>query len=266
MMETLPFAFDGRTTSSDEWRAPSAAAPLAVLVHGFGGQRTHMRHHAEALAREGYAVVAPDMSSLLPGPPAQVRNIAMVVAHVQRLIAGAPPATDAARVLLVGHSAGGAVVLEAAVALAGAGQPAAAVVLLDAVPWPRTRTVAATFPCDRTLLISIRSAPSAWNLQGAIAPTLAHLAGNPRYLDVALPRSRHGDPVRPAMGRVTAALLGLLGPPEAADAYVALLVAVAKDMASPAGVPAAVIDARASETAATLATLTAAGIATARAG
>jgi len=78
---------------------------------------------------------------------AQARNIDGAVEHVFWALSlrgrGGAPWVDPTRVALGGHSAGGAVSLEAAVALRCRGVRVAGLVLLDAVPWPRTVATAA---------------------------------------------------------------------------------------------------------------------------
>jgi pimeloyl-ACP methyl ester carboxylesterase len=188
----------------------------AIFLHGFAGNRTHLAPHAAGLAARGAKALAPDLTSLTEGGTlreiwvdhsvrsAQERNVQHVVAHAAWL--------GVKKLGLVGHSAGGAVALEAAVALQSAGTPAAVLVLIDAVPWAQTIELAAGLDLGQTMVVSIRCAPSAWNKKGNVAEALARvpIAGHHtgRLIDLQLPGARHGDAMPPSWpGR----LLGIVG-------------------------------------------------------
>jgi pimeloyl-ACP methyl ester carboxylesterase len=220
-----------------------AAVPTAVLVHGFGGRGEDLYGHAGALQALGLAVLVPTMSSLMAGAAAQRRNIGMVVAQVRALTDAADPSglrhggsarADPARLLLIGHSAGGAVVAEAAAALAEAQQPVAALLLYDAVPWPRTHTVLAHYAPQGTVVVSLRCAPSAWNLQGALAAALAPVTqGHPaQAIDLLVAGARHGDPLLPRRETLLLRALGLLGTVRAADVFAEVTCALGRDVAA----------------------------------
>jgi pimeloyl-ACP methyl ester carboxylesterase len=178
----------------------------AIFLHGFAGNRTHLAPHAAGLAARGAKALAPDLTSLTEGGTlreiwvdhsvrsAQERNVQHVVAHAAWL--------GVKKLGLVGHSAGGAVALEAAVALQSAGTPAAVLVLIDAVPWAQTIELAAGLDLGQTMVVSIRCAPSAWNKKGNVAEALARvpIAGHHtgRLIDLQLPGARHGDAMPPS--------------------------------------------------------------------
>mmetsp|Transcript_105394 Transcript_105394/g.183307 ORF Transcript_105394/g.183307 Transcript_105394/m.183307 type:complete len:294 (+) Transcript_105394:95-976(+) len=197
----------------------------AIFLHGFAGGRTALAHHCRKLCREQDAVAfAPDLTSLTRGgsvrevfvdksvPSAQERNVRQVVDHVKWLREN--PRLQEKPLAIVGHSAGGAIGLEAAVALQDVGAAPAVVVLLDAVPWPRTCDLAARFNLATTKLISIRAEPSVWNKEGAIAealqrvPRLKEEDGQGQLVDLKVVGAKHGDPMQPSL---LLKALGLLG-------------------------------------------------------
>ena len=153
---------------------PEPPFPAVILTHGFA--RDYGRHVDTALflAGRGIAVMTPNMVSFLGLLPAQRRNIRNTADHARWLVARtADPADplyrliDPERIALMGHSAGGAVSFEAALHLQEEGRPAAALVLLDAVPYPRTiRNAARLHPLQ---LLSLRAEPAACNALGSVS-------------------------------------------------------------------------------------------------
>lgn len=195
---------------------PSGGEALGnvLFLHGFAGGRAALARHARAVAARGAAALAVDLSSLTRGGSfrevwiersvrsAQLRNVRQAVDHALWL--GPRPCA------LVGHSAGGAVALEAAVALQEAGRPPAALVLLDAVPFEGTSAVAERFDLGATRLVSVRAEPSVWNKQGGIAEALARVPEGPpgRLVDLRLRGAKHGDPMEPSLALRLAGVLG----------------------------------------------------------
>lgn len=244
---TLSVAFD-------LYDPPHAPTSLVVLVHGFAGRKEHLSAHAERLCAHASAVVLNvDMSTLISPSPsaAQARNIAGVVEHVLWCLSSQPALSDKP-LWLYGHSAGGAVALEAAVALRRGGVAVHGVCLLDGVPWPRTEAVAATqlfahgsgagSHLPPPAVLSLRSEPSAWNLHGkmlgalqaGVAAARGGAVGAPRVdcVDALLRGSRHGDPVSdPAFRGCATRAMGLCGPPACAELYGDLLLACAQGRA-----------------------------------
>jgi len=179
---------------------PAPPWPAIVLTHGFG--RDFGRHLLSAvyLAEHGAIVMTPNMLTLIGGDAAQERNIALTADHVAWLLRrnsdhGDPlfALIDTHRIGLAGHSAGAAVSLEAALALQERGTPAAAICLLDAVPWQRTLRRAAAL--GSSAVISLRSEPAVCNARGA-AVDLTDALRFPHY-DLKIRGATHCDPESP---------------------------------------------------------------------
>lgn len=176
------------------------AFPAVVLLHGFARNKKFHRDTAEYLAGQGFVVLTPNMVGLLSGESGQVDNIDGLADHVAWLRARAKDSADVlhgvldpARIALAGHSAGGSVSFEAAAKLAAGGEGVAALVLLDAVPWPRTLEVAETLP--RFLLASFRSEPAGCNADGQVVELLAALSFPVE--DIRIVGATHCDPESP---------------------------------------------------------------------
>lgn len=152
---------------------PAPPWPALVLNHGFARDKRHHADTARFLAERGLIVLVPNLVSLLGGEPAQLRNVVNTVDHMSWLrTRSATPGDrlfgvlDPLRIGLAGHSAGGAIALEAArVQEREAGLPVSALVLLDAVPWPRT--LARAEELLPIFALSLRSDPSACNAFGS---------------------------------------------------------------------------------------------------
>ena len=101
--------------------------PFFLLLHGFGGRRSHLSGHAASLSSQGCLVLNCDMSGLMSPSTiaAQERNILQAVSHVNWAMSlkhdDGTPMVDPKRIFLSGHSAGGAIALEATIALRKAG-------------------------------------------------------------------------------------------------------------------------------------------------
>ncbi|MFP1677445.1 alpha/beta fold hydrolase [Alloalcanivorax sp. C16-2] len=120
MIETTVTLSDGRALRASE---TGAGADLVVLLHGWTCRRGHWDAFLEGPGRD-YHCLAPDLpghgdSATTDG----VFSVAGLAADVADLVASRRPA----RVVLVGHSMGGAVAMEAATRL----PDVAAVVLVD---------------------------------------------------------------------------------------------------------------------------------------
>ena len=153
------------------------------------------------LAERGVVVLTPDMTSLLGGAPAQLRNIADLVGDVAWLAERSATPGDAlyglldpTRIGLAGHSAGGAVSFEAAIDTQSTPTPVAAVCLMDAVPWERTVARAAEFPA--LPFASWRSEPESCNADGAVRHLLTGLPFPTE--DVLIVGGTHCDPENPS--------------------------------------------------------------------
>ena len=244
--------FDGHVVAYDLHTPPSlsAPAPLILLTHGFASDKSTLAGHAARLCAAGLVVLNINMSTLFRPTPeaAQVRNIAAVSAHVRWALTLSHPSgvqlVDPTRIQLAGHSAGGAVSLEAAMALRRTGIHVSRVCLLDAVPWPRTlREAGGLFATGAPgappppAVLCLRSEPSAWNMRGNVLTFLATAragrgvsagASGGALTDALLVRSGHGDPISPPPKGCLVRALGLLGPPRCAELYAELLLAFAR--------------------------------------
>lgn len=106
-----------------EWFAPSAragAAPVAVILHGGcwlnAFDATYQRHLAAALQARGWAVWLPEYRRLGDeggGWPGTLQDVGAAIDHL-RVLATQQPADaplDLARLIVIGHSAGGQLAL-----------------------------------------------------------------------------------------------------------------------------------------------------------
>ena len=96
--------------------AAGAGRPMVVLVHGGfwrpGYDRVHVQPMAAALAEAGWSTVVPEYRRIPGNPDAAVGDVASAVHRLREdpAVAG----LSDGRVVLVGHSAGGHLVLQAA--------------------------------------------------------------------------------------------------------------------------------------------------------
>lgn len=131
----LPSGGRVRTT----WTAPHAQGRgWAWLQHGFLRSGASLDGLAGFLAAQGYAVVRPDIPSLRPTRSMhEARWLTEVALTVGRAVdAGVPQARGihaAGPWAMLGHSAGGAVVVHSAACFQASGRPVASVILLDPV-------------------------------------------------------------------------------------------------------------------------------------
>jgi len=186
---------------------PPTASCCVIFLHGFACGRWALKEHAIAIAARGAMALAVDNSSLTQGGTfrekfvdksvrsAQVRNAKQVVEHAQWLdgLCGNPRP-----LAIIGHSAGGAIALEAAIALQEVGRPPVAVGLLDPVLWKHTARMVSRFDLSATSLLSIRGEPSAWNDHHALLDEALEsipLGATGRFTNLKINGSRHGDPM-----------------------------------------------------------------------
>jgi pimeloyl-ACP methyl ester carboxylesterase len=147
--------------------------PALVLSHGFA--RDYGRHigNAAAFASDGIIVLAPNLVESTTRPMVGSDAAANLVDHVRWLISRNDDHEDPLagmldpdRIVLAGHSAGGAASLTAVATLQQHGIRPAALVLLDAVPDLLALKSARRL---RSLpLLSIRSDPNACNANGLV--------------------------------------------------------------------------------------------------
>jgi pimeloyl-ACP methyl ester carboxylesterase len=103
-----------------------------ILTHGFSRSPKRMAGHASTLAEHGITTWLPDLYSLMGGKKSRQKNVEFLLGLVREL-AGAH-----LKVILAGHSAGGALSFMAAVKAQGESLPVTSLILLDAVPWDET--------------------------------------------------------------------------------------------------------------------------------
>ena len=186
------------------WTAPASGHALgwAWVQHGFARRASALAGVAQLLAGEGIAVVRPDIAWWRPRRSMHDRGwlTAVAVTMARAVEIGLPQArgigVDAPpRWVLVGHSAGGAVVGHAATCIAGrvpSSSSVAGMVLLDPVDTVGG-LLAAALPAlvsDRTVVHACR--PSRCNRQGA---TVAELRAR-GWTTVDHPGLSHADPER----------------------------------------------------------------------
>jgi len=179
---------------------PAPPFPAVVLAHGLARDRRFYSHNAEYMAERGIAVLTPDHSWLITDAPDFVRNIGNIQDHVRWLVRRASTPgdpleglLDPQRIGLAGHSAGGAIVFQAALGLQELGSPVAALCLLDVVPDDQTQARAGLL--DPLPFASLRSEPSACNAYGLSR----ELLGGLRFPveDVRIVGASHCDPENP---------------------------------------------------------------------
>lgn len=154
-------------------RAPAVPRAGVVLVHGFTRNPAHHADQVAALAGVRVAVVAPAMPSLLGGEEARDQAVRATVTVAAALSATLEPDVP---LTLVGFSAGGAIVTEAAARLAEGGAPPDGLVLLDPVPWSRSLAAAANLPSELPVL-ALLAPPGGCNAGGRGATLAAALPG-----------------------------------------------------------------------------------------
>ncbi|MFB1485969.1 MULTISPECIES: alpha/beta hydrolase family protein [unclassified Thiocapsa] len=187
-------------TPNADGQPVSLPLPALVLTHGFA--RDYGRHldSAIAYASAGIIILVPNLVASDERPIVGRREVENTADHVRWLIARAEDPADALygildpdRIALAGHSAGGAISFEATITLQSSGIFPAALVMLDAVPYPRTLRAAARL---RPLpLLSLRSEPSGCNANGSVAQLESVL--NFSIESVLISAATHCDPESP---------------------------------------------------------------------
>ena len=176
-------------------------APAVILTHGFGSNKFFHRNQAIYMVRRGMIVMTPNLVRLFTGE-SQLRNIDNTVGHLEWLAQRtATPGDelfsrlDPARLGLAGHSAGGAVSFEAAAGAQERGLGLVSLVLLDAVPWPRTVQHAGQLA--PLWLSSLRGEPHPCNAGGNILTLLPNLTFP--TVDTRIIGGSHCDPLNPGI-------------------------------------------------------------------
>jgi pimeloyl-ACP methyl ester carboxylesterase len=125
-----------------EWLPDPNRLPVALLIHGMGGNGDSWYHLAEHLADLGYRVVAPDLSGHGDSARSEKYSVKGWVAEVLELLEGYPSPQ-----LIVGHSLGGLIATGVAQRLA---VPPKRVILIDPA-WLIPAGAPAAFIIGRTL-------------------------------------------------------------------------------------------------------------------
>ena len=180
----------------DEALSSAKPYPGLLLNHGFG--RDYSRHIDNAIhfAAAGMVVMVPNLLETGQFSVIDQTEVNNVADHVRWLIAQstAPSSPlyeilDSQRIAIAGHSAGGAVSLEATVVLQHEGISPSGLLLWDAVPYMRTYQAAEGL--EPLPLLSLRASPNGCNAYGAIGRLTSNI---PFPLEtILLPRSSHCD-------------------------------------------------------------------------
>lgn len=178
-----------------------APFPVLVLTHGFARDYGRQVANAAVYAQEGIIVMIPNAATRAGGVELRHREVVeRTVGHVDWLIERGNDQDDKlfglvdnGRIALAGHSAGGAISLEAARDLQAAGRPPAALVLLDAVPYNSTIDDAGTL--DPLPMLSLRSEPHPCNSDGSVGEVIAALSFP--IEDILIEGATHCDPESP---------------------------------------------------------------------
>jgi pimeloyl-ACP methyl ester carboxylesterase len=199
---------------------PEDADTAVMFFHGFALGRQCLAHLAKRAACMGARAMLVERSSLAEGgtfqetwidwsvPAAQDRVAQEAVGHARWL----QSQTKTKRLVLVGHSIGGAIALEVAVHLQSIGQPPSEVLLFDAVPGAHTKDFASQFQSTQTRFVSVRAEPSVWNRLGAFQSAVQQIPKRPgRFFDLKVRNAAHGDALEPMVWLQLSGLLGAGG-------------------------------------------------------
>ncbi len=147
---------------------PGPPYRLVMLLHGFLRSGHYQSSNAKYLAERGFAVLTPDLTRLLWFDANRMNNVFDALDHINWLADCARNPDnqlhgllDCSKLSIAGYSAGGAAALELLIASQQNAMPVESTVLLDAVPWERTRKKIDTLKPAR--ILSLRSEPSFCN-------------------------------------------------------------------------------------------------------
>ncbi len=190
--------------------------PLVALAHGFQCNRKYYRDLAEALCSKCDCVVfVPDLTPLMAFRRSSLthlreRCVRQFAEQIQWLLKRNEQQgdvlhgqLDGEKVLVAGHSAGGAVAFESAGRFLR--DTVSGILALDAVPWLRTlecahdSQVREWLASPKVNLCSLRAPESGFNMNGLVLELL-HRAGNDdnsqetaEFADVLIHETLHGD-------------------------------------------------------------------------
>lgn len=188
-----------------------------ILLHGFGGDKSHHKTLAKQLFEEKLFVLIPNMISLLGGAQSQEENINIVVEHSVWISENFSQLhrkeNEPLPLFIGGHSAGGGVSIEAAsliqkrikedslnIELRG-------VILLDAVPFSEgkrpskdaqvsSRAIERIKEIEKPAKVVLFRAPEAsWNAHALILKALKYLSPDVSVASVMIKGSTHIDPI-----------------------------------------------------------------------
>lgn len=181
-------------------RSEVSSYPVLILLHGFS--RDYGRHTANAIhyACAGFVTYTPNLIPVDALASDDERQVANVVDHVKwlrgRALDPSDPlygVLDPQRIVLGGHSAGGALSVEALERLQNEALPVSGLFLLDAVPHERTLEAAAKL--KPLPILSVRSRPGPCNAYGS-ARTLEDTIPF-QITSFFVPSATHCDPESP---------------------------------------------------------------------
>ena len=157
----------------EETRSFTMSYPVLLMNHGFS--RDYSRHidNAIFLATAGMIVMVPNLTESGQTTLMGQKEVDNVADHVRWLIDQGDDSSsplygilDSKRIAIAGHSAGGALSLEATVVLQDEGISLSGLLLLDTVPYMRTFRAATRL--EPLPLLSLRASPKGCNAFGAI--------------------------------------------------------------------------------------------------
>ena len=211
--------------------------PCVLLIHGFQGKLEFHRGTAIRLANTGICCLIVDMLPLMSffketRLKLREANVQAILSYIQWLKENKNERIDTTRILLSGHSAGGAVAFETAVYLTN--NEIVGVLLLDAVPWISTLDKGmscshltapgykeVTSPLlNKVIVMSFRGEPTSFNADGLVLELLARsIQKDAASFDLKIISARHGDFISssptsqssPADGKILNMIMNCLG-------------------------------------------------------
>lgn len=156
-----------------ETRSATDGYPALLMNHGFSRDYSRQIDNAIFFAATGIIVMVPNLTESGQAALLGQKEVDNVADHVRWLIEQGEDSSsplyeilDSKRIAIAGHSAGGALSLEATIVLQGEGILPIGLLLWDAVPY--LRTFRAATGLEPLPLLSLRASPKGCNAFGAI--------------------------------------------------------------------------------------------------